>query len=71
MQSEVFQLWPVLLLLLYVVINVYVAPYEFLFHPAGTLKQWSQLEGPAFEFQPAVFLYGVCMFSLCLRGFVS
>ncbi|MEQ2259829.1 hypothetical protein XENORESO_019341 [Xenotaenia resolanae] len=28
-----------------------------------------QREGPGFYFWPGVLLHGVCMFSLCMRGF--
>ncbi|MEQ2222423.1 hypothetical protein ILYODFUR_026175 [Ilyodon furcidens] len=28
-----------------------------------------QQKGPGFDSQPGVFLQGVCMFSLCMRGF--
>jgi len=27
-----------------------------------------QQEGPGFDFQPGVFLHGVCMFFLCMVG---
>lgn len=48
-----------------------ICSFTCMFIPSGTVKQWPQLEGSAFEFQPEVFLYRVCMFSLCLRGFMS
>ena len=40
----------------------------------NTIMQWfsaiaSQQEGPGFDFWVWVFLFGVCMFSLCLCGF--
>ncbi|MEQ2244062.1 hypothetical protein ILYODFUR_013305 [Ilyodon furcidens] len=51
--------------------SILVSPYQSMELHGGTVDSTVDLqkEGPGFKSRPGVFLHGVCMFSLCMRGF--